>query len=328
MSRKEMKRKQVGRSGLWVPELCIGCMSFGEPDRGGHAWTLPEDLSRQLIRQAYEAGLTFFDTANVYSDGSSEEILGNVLWEIAPRHEIILATKVFGDARPEMQGLSRRLVFQQIDASLKRLKTDYVDLYQIHRWDDKTPVEETMEALHDVVKAGKARYIGASTMFAWQFAKAQHVAKANGWTRFISMQNQINLIYREEEREMIPLCLDQGVGLIPWSPIARGRLARLRGASTARAEKDQFQKKMYDRTGAQDSLIIDEVAAIARELGRPMAHVALAWVRHKPGVAAPIIGFTTSAQLADAVAGLDLTLSAEQVQRLEAHYLPHDLAGF
>lgn len=323
-----MKRKQLGRSGLWVPELCVGCMTFGEPDRGGHTWTLAEGESRILIRQAYEAGLIFFDTANVYSDGSSEEILGSFLWKMASREEIILATKVYGDAQPERQGLSRRLIFQQIDASLKRLKTDHVDLYQIHRWDDTTPIEETMEALHDVVKAGKARYIGASTMFAWQFAKAQEVAKANGWTRFISMQNQINLIYREEEREMIPLCLDQGVGLIPWSPIARGRLARPCGTVTARAETDQFQKKMYEKTETQDGLIIDEVEAIAKELARPMAHVALAWVRQKPGVASPIIGFSKPAHLTDAIAGLDLTLSPEHMQRLEAHYVPHELAGF
>ena len=323
-----MNRRQIGRSGLWVSELCVGCMTFGEPGRGGHPWTLPEDQSRPLIRQAYEAGLNFFDTANVYSDGSSEEILGKALWEMAPREEIILATKVWGDARPERQGLSRRLIFQQIDASLKRLKTDHVDLYQIHRWDGKTPIEETMEALHDVVKAGKARYIGASTMFAWQFAKAQEAAKTNGWTRFISMQNQINLIYREEEREMIPLCLDQGVGLIPWSPIARGRLARPKGAVTARAETDQFQKKMYEKTEAQDGQIIDEVEAVAKELGRPMAHVSLAWVRQKPGVSSPIIGFSIAAQLAEAIAGLDLTLSPEHIRRLEAHYAPHELAGF
>jgi aryl-alcohol dehydrogenase-like predicted oxidoreductase len=321
-------RKQIGRSGLWVSELCIGCMTFGEPNRGGHTWTLPEDQSRSLIRQAYEAGFNFFDTANVYSDGSSEEILGKVLWEMAPREEIILATKVFGDPRPEWQGLSRRLIFQQIDASLKRLKTDHVDLYQIHRWDDKTPIEETMAALHDVVKAGKARYIGASTMYVWQFAKAQEVAKANGWTRFISMQNQVNLIYREEEREMIPLCLDQGVGLIPWSPIARGRLARPRGTVTARAETDNFQKKMYEKTEVQDGLIIDEVEAIARELGRPMAHVALAWVRQKPGVSAPIIGFSKPVQLTEAIAGLDLTLSQDNIQRLEASYVPHVPVGF
>lgn len=323
-----VERKQIGRSGLWVSELCVGCMSFGEPNRGGHAWTLSEADSAKLTRQAYELGLTFFDTANVYSDGSSEEILGNVLWDIAPREEIVLATKVFGDARPERQGLSRRLIFQQIDASLQRLKTDHVDLFQIHRWDDTTPIEETMEALHDVVKAGKARYIGASTMFAWQFAKAQEVAKANGWTRFISMQNQINLIYREEEREMIPLCLDQGVGLIPWSPLARGRLARPVGTETARAGTDGLQKAMYERTEAQDNLIINEVAAIAAELGRPMAHVAQAWVRQKTGVTAPIVGFTKSDQLVDAVAALDLTLEDDHIARLEAPYIPHALAGF
>ena len=323
-----MKHNQLGRSGLWVSELCAGCMTFGEPSRGGHAWTLPEDQSMPLIRQAYEAGINFFDTANVYSDGSSEEILGKVLWNLAPREEIILATKVFGDARPERQGLSRRLIFQQIDASLKRLKTDHVDLYQIHRWDDKAPIEETMEALHDVVKAGKARYIGASSMYAWQFAKAQSVAKTNSWTRFISMQNQVNLIYREEERDMIPLCLDQGVGLIPWSPIARGRLARPQGSETARAKTDIYQKTLYEKTESQDGLIIDAVETIAKELGRPMAHVALAWLRQKAGVTAPIIGYSTSGQLVEAISGLNLTLSPDHIQRLEAPYVPHVPVGF
>jgi 1-deoxyxylulose-5-phosphate synthase len=323
-----IKQKQLGNSGLWVSELCAGCMTFGEPNRGGHQWTLPEEQSAPLIRQAYEAGINFFDTANIYSDGSSEEILGRVLWDLAPREEIILATKVFGDARPERQGLSRRLIFQQIDASLKRLKTDHVDLYQIHRWDNKTPIEETMDALHDVVKAGKARYIGASSMYAWQFAKAQEVAKAHGWTRFISMQNQVNLIYREEERDMIPLCLDQGVGLIPWSPIARGRLARPQGSVTARAKTDIYQKTLYEKTEGQDGLIIDAVEAIAKELGQPMAHVALAWVRQMKGVAAPIIGFSTPAQLAEALSGLDLTLAPDQIQRLEAPYISHAVVGF
>ena len=322
-----MQKRQLGRSGLMVSELCLGCMTFGEPLRGGHTWTLPEDQSRPLIRMAYEAGITFFDTANVYSDGSSEEILGRSLWEMAPRHEFILATKVFGDARPERQGLSRRLIMQHIDASLERLKTDHVDLYQIHRWDPVTPIEETMEALHDVVKAGKARYIGASSMYAWQFAKAQEVARANGWTRFISMQNQINLIYREEEREMIPLCLDQGVGLIPWSPIARGRLARPLGAVTARGETDQFQKLLYGRTEAADAAIIGAVAEVAASLGRPMAQVALAWVRQKPGVAAPIIGFSRPDQFTEALAGLDLVLTADEVALLEASYVPHAPAG-
>lgn len=321
------QRKQIGSSGLWVPELCVGCMTFGDPAKG-RAWSLPEDQSRPLIQKAYEAGLNFFDTANVYGDGSSEEILGNVLWDIAPREEIILATKVFGDVRPERQGLSRRLVFQQIDASLKRLKTDHVDLYQIHRWDPTTPIEETMEALHDVVKAGKARYIGASSMYAWQFAKAQEVARANGWTPFISMQNQINLIQREEEREMIPLCLDQGVGMIPWSPIARGRLARPRGAETVRAKTDDFQALLYQNTEAQDGLIIDTVEAIAKELGRPMAQVALAWVRQKAGVTAPIIGFSKPEQLDEAINGLDLTLTQDQIDQLEAPYVPHLPVGF
>jgi len=322
-----MKLNRLGNSGLQVSELCLGCMTFGEPLRGGHSWTLPEDQSRPLIRMAYEAGITFFDTANVYSDGSSEEILGNVLWDMAPRDEIVLATKVHGDVRPERQGLSRRLILQHIDASLRRLRTDHVDLYQIHRWDPATPIEETMEALHDVVKAGKARYIGASSMYAWQFAKAQEVARANGWTRFISMQNQINLIYREEEREMIPLCRDQGVGLIPWSPIARGRLARPVGTVTNRAEKDQFMQVLYARTEAADSAVIGAVAALSVEIGRPMAQIALAWLRQKLGVAAPIIGFSRPEQFAETLAGLDLILTPDQVTALEAPYVPHAVVG-
>lgn len=322
-----MERKQIGKSGLWVSELCVGCMTFGDPAKE-RAWALPLQESRPLIHMAFEAGINFFDTANVYGDGTSEEILGNVLWEMAPREEIILATKVFGDARPDRQGLSRRLIFQQIDASLKRLKTDHVDLYQIHRWDNTTPIHETMEALHDVVKAGKARYIGASSMYAWQFAKAQEVARASRWTPFISMQNQLNLIQREEEREMIPLCLDQGVGLIPWSPMARGRLARPRGTETLRAKTDGFQSVMYDKTEAQDGMIIDAVEAVAGELGRPMAQVALAWVRQKQGVSAPIIGFSKPEQLGEALGGLDLTMDQDQIDRLEAHYIPHHPAGF
>lgn len=318
-----MKRNRLGRSGLTVSELCLGCMTFGEPLRGGHPWTLPKAQSEPLIRQAYEAGINFFDTANVYSDGSSEEILGDYLWTLAPRDEIILATKVFGDVRPERQGLSRRLFFQQIDASLRRLKTDHVDLYQIHRWDPNTPIEETMEALNDVVKAGKARYIGASTMYAWQFAKAQEVAKASGWTRFISMQNQINLIYREEEREMIPLCLDQGVGLIPWSPIARGHLARPLGTTTPRTEGDAYGRYLYAKTAEADAQVIREVEAVAAETGRTMAQVALAWVRQKPGVTAPIIGFSRPEQFTETLQGLDLTLAPDQIGRLEAPYIPH-----
>ena len=324
-----MKMNRLGRSGLKVSELCLGCMSFGDPARGGHPWTLSRDRSEPLILQAYEAGINFFDTANVYSDGSSEEILGDYLWTIARRDEVVLATKVHGTmlAEPQMRGLSRRSILHNIDASLKRLKTDHVDLYQTHRWDADTPIEETMAALHDVVRSGKARYIGASTMWAWQFAKAQGVARANGWTPFISMQNQINLLYREEEREVIPLCLDQGVGLIPWSPIARGHLARPVGAETDRTAKDAYGRFLFDRTAEADAQVITAVQDLATELDRPMAQVALAWVRQKPGVTAPIIGVTKAEQLADAVAGLSLTLTPDQMARLEARYVPHAPLG-
>ena len=322
-----MQRKQIGRSGLWVSELCIGCMTFGEPTRGGHPWTLPRDQSQPLIAQAVEAGVDFFDTANVYSDGSSEEILGEVLWPLVPRDRIVLATKVFGDADPYFQGLSRRAILRQVDLSLKRLRTDYIDLYQIHRFDPSTPIEETMQALDDLIRWGKVRYIGASTMYAWQFAKMQQVARDSGWTPFISMQNQINLIYREEEREMIPLCLDQGVGLIPWSPIARGRLARPAGAVTARTEADAYGKTLYAATEAADRAVIDAVQAVAEETGRSMAQVALAWVRQKPGVTAPIVGYSRPDQFADILAGLDLVLTSDQVARLEAPYVPRMPAG-
>ena len=324
-----MKTHRIGTSGLKVSELCLGCMSFGDPARGGHQWTLTRDQAEPMIRQAYGSGITFFDTANVYSNGSSEEILGEVLWQIARRDEIVLATKVFGEmtGQAHLKGLSRRAILHNIDASLTRLKTDHVDLYQIHRWDNATPIEETMAALHDVVTAGKARYIGASSMPAWKFAKAQAVARANGWTRFTAMQNQISLLYREEEREMIPLCLDQGVGLIPWSPIARGRLARPVGAETERAAKDAYMKILFDRSQAADAKVIAEVQSLAGELGRPMAQVALAWVRQKPGVSAPIIGVTRADQLTEAVAGLDLSLTPDQIARLEAPYIPHQQIG-
>lgn len=324
-----MRMKRLGASGLQVSELCLGCMTYGEPARGGHPWTLPEAESRLLIRAAVEAGITFLDTANVYSDGSSEEILGDYLWTIARRDEIVLATKVHGlmEAEPHMQGLSRRAILHNIDASLRRLKTDHVDLYQIHRWDYDTPIAETMEALHDVVRSGKARYLGASSMYAWQFAKAQEVARANGWTPFVSMQNQINLIYREEEREMVPLCLDQGVGLIPWSPIARGRLARPWGAVTARTETDAYMKVLYDRTTDADRRMVDTVEAVAAETGRSMAQVAMAWVRQKSGVTAPIVGASRMEQLTDALDGLSLVLTPEQVERLEEPYVPHAVAG-
>ena len=315
---------RLGRSGLQVSELCLGCRSFGEPNRGGHPWTLPKDESRALLRQAIEAGVNFLDTANVYSDGSSEEIMGEVLWHMVRRDEVVLATKVHGVmlAEPQMRGLSRRSILHNIDASLKRLKTDHIDLYQTHRWDNDTPIEETMEALHDVVKSGKARYIGASTMWAWQFAKAQEVARANGWTPFVSMQNQISLLYREDEREMIPLCLDQGAGLIPWSPIARGKLARPAGAQTPRAGQDKYMQYLFSKTEEADARVISAVQALATELGRPMAQVALAWVRQKAGVTAPIIGVTKPEQLTEALAGLDLVLTPGQIAVLEAPYIP------
>ena len=323
-----MERKQIGKSGLFVSELCLGCMTFGEPKRGNHGWTLSQEQSKPLIRQALDAGIDFFDTANVYSDGSSEEILGNILWKWVKRDEIILATKVFGDEDPNWQGLSRRIIMRQIDNSLNRLQTDYVDLYQIHRWDPVTPIEETMEALNDVVRSGKARYIGASSMYAWQFAKAQQVAKENGWARFISMQNQINLIYREEEREMIPLCLDQGVGLIPWSPFARGKLARPVGISTPRAKTDNVLEKMYSRTIDADNAVISTVEAIAKEIGCPMVQVALAWTRQKEGVAAPIIGYTSSDQFEQILGGLELVLDQKMIDRLETPYIPRLPVGF
>lgn len=324
-----MKMHRLGRSGLKVSELCLGCMSFGEPLRGGHPWTLPKDESRDLIAQALEAGINFLDTANVYSDGSSEEILGDVLWHIARRDEIVLATKVHGtmEAEPQMRGLSRRSILHNIDASLKRLRTDHVDLYQIHRWDNDTPIEETMEALHDVVRAGKARYLGASTMWAWQFAKAQEVARRHGWTPFVSMQNQISLLYREEEHEMIPLCIDQGVGLIPWSPIARGKLARPPGALTERTTKDRYMKFLFAKTEEADARVIAAVQTLAAELGRPMAQVAMAWVRQKTGVTAPIVGVTKPAQLAEALGGLDLVLTPGQIAELEAPYIPRAPLG-
>ena len=324
-----MKTHRLGRSGLQVSELCLGCMSFGDPLRGGHPWTLPKDESRDLIRQAIEAGINFLDTANVSSDGSSEEIIGEVLWHIARRDEVVLATKVQGVMlnEPQMVGLSRRSILHNIDASLKRLRTDHVDLYQIHRWDNDTPIEETMEALHDVVKAGKARYLGASTMWAWQFAKAQEAARAHGWTPFVAMQNQINLLYREEEHEMIPLCRDQGVGLIPWSPIGRGKLARPAASVTERSAKDGYMKFLFDKTAEADARVIAAVQSLAAELGRPMAQIAMAWVRQKPGVTAPIVGVTKPDQLAEAIAGLDLVLTPGQMAELEAPYIPRPPLG-
>lgn len=330
-----MQYVKLGNTGLDISRLCLGCMTFGEPDAGTHPWTLGEADSGPIIRHAVEQGINFFDTANSYSAGTSEEILGKWLKAYTRRDETVIATKVFypanmwqGDAQPNEQGLSRKAIFNGIDASLRRLGTDYIDLYQIHRWDYRTPIEETMEALHDVVKAGKARYIGASSMFAWQFAKAQQVAAANGWTRFVSMQNYLNLLYREEEREMIPLCRDQGVGLMPWSPMARGRLTRPQGQQTARILSDESGASFFAGSEVEDGKVIDVVEQVALERGVPMAQVALAWVLNTPGVSAPIVGASKPAQLDDAIAALELKLTAEEIARLEAPYVPHKVTGF
>jgi aryl-alcohol dehydrogenase-like predicted oxidoreductase len=299
-------------------------MSYGVPDRGQHAWTLPEPQSRPFIRRALDLGINFFDLANVYSDGTTEEIVGRALLDYARRDDVVIATKVCHRMRPGPNGagLSRKAIMMEIDASLKRLRTDHVDLYQIHRWDPRTPIEETMEALHDVVKSGKARYIGASTMWAWQFAKAQHVAERGGWTRFISMQNFFNLLYREEEREMMPLCRDQGVALMPWSPLGRGRLARPWAESTLRNETDEVNLRLLRQAQQSDQSIIEAVEGLARQRGVTMAQVALAWVLRHPGVASPIVGATRIEHLDQAVAALGLQLSDEECAGLERPYLP------
>jgi aryl-alcohol dehydrogenase-like predicted oxidoreductase len=321
-----MRYQKLGKTGLEVSMVTLGCMSWGDATRGGHQWVLDEDAGRRIIKDALDAGINFFDTANVYAAGSSEEYTGRALNDFASREEVVLATKVHGRMRPGPNGagLSRKAILTEIDASLRRLGTDYVDLYQIHRWDPQTPIEETMEALHDVVKAGKARYIGASSMYAWQFAKAQHVAERNGWTPFVSMQNHYNLLYREEEREMLPLCLDQGVGVIPWSPLARGRLTRDWDASTARAETDEFGATLYRD---EDKAVVEKVAEVADRRGVARAQVALAWLLAQPAVTSPIVGVTKPQHLADAVAAVDLDLSAEEVEELGADYVPHAIAG-
>jgi len=321
-----MRWVKLGSTGLDVSPICLGCMSYGASDRGTHAWSLDEDASRPFFRDAIEAGINFFDTANVYSDGTSEEFTGRALAEFGNRDELVVATKVHGRMRrgPNGAGLSRKAILSEIDHSLRRLGMDYVDLYQIHRFDPTVPVEETMEALHDVVRAGKARYIGASSMFAWQFAKLQHTADVNGWTRFVTMQDHYNLLYREEEREMLPLCVDQGVGAIPWSPLARGRLTRDWDATTARSETDEFGKTLYRDS---DQAIVDAVAEVASARGVSRAQVALAWLLRHPAVSAPIIGATKPEHLSDAVAAADLLLTDDEVKALEAPYEPHRIAG-
>jgi aryl-alcohol dehydrogenase-like predicted oxidoreductase len=327
-----MNYVRLGKSGLKVSRICLGCMSFGVPERGPHPWSLPEGEARPLIRQAIEAGINFVDTANVYSDGTSEEIVGKLLKEFATRDEIVLATKVHGRMRPDANGagLSRKAILSEIDHSLQRLGVDYVDLYQIHRWDYDTPIEETLEALHDVVKAGKARYIGASSMYAWQFAKSLYLADLNGWTRFVSMQNHYNLMYREEEREMMPLCLAEAVGVIPWSPLARGRLARPWKVdnNTPRSTGDVFGSTLYASTEEADRKVVEALQSLAAERGVPAAQIALAWLLTKPYVTAPIIGATKPQHISDAIAATQLTLTPEEVARLEAHYQPHPVLGF
>jgi len=320
---------RLGRTGLEISRICLGCMSFGEPNRGNHPWTMGEAASRPFIRKALDLGINFFDTANVYSDGTSEEILGKALLDYARRDEVVIATKVHGRMHPgpNGSGLSRKAIFAEIDASLKRLGTDHVDLYQTHRWDDAVPIEETLEALNDVVRAGKALFIGASSMHAWQFAKSLAVSEKHGWARFQTMQNYVNLLYREEEREMLPLCRAEGIGVIPWSPLARGRLTRDWDSSSARAETDSFGKTLYARTADADRKVVEAVAAVAARLGRPRAQVALAWVLHKPGVSAPIVGATRLEQLDDAVAALSLQLAPEDIAELEAPYVPHAVIG-
>ena len=327
-----MNYVRLGSTGLKVSRICLGCMTYGVPERGNHTWTLPEEQSRPFIKRALDLGINFFDTANAYSDGTSEEIVGRALRDHARRDELVLATKghhAWRDA-PNTGGLSRKALFTAVDDSLRRLGTDYIDLYQTHRWDYHTPIAETLEALHDIVKSGKVRYIGASSMYAWQFAKALHLAKENGWTRFVSMQPHYNLLYREEEREMLGLCQDEGIGVIPWSPLARGKLARpwSDDAGTARSGSDLYARTLYDKTAEADRRIVDRVAEVAAAKGIPQSQVALAWILGKPVVTAPIIGASKPHHLDDAVAALSVTLTPEEIAALEAPYIPHAVAGF
>ena len=327
-----MKYTKLGNTGTTVSRICLGCMSFGDSQAGvttGQGWALPEEDSRAIIKRALELGINFFDTANTYSGGTSEEFVGRALKDMANRDEIVVATKVYFPVEREglnLQGLSRKHIMQAIDASLKRLGMDYVDLYQIHRWDPNTPIEETMEALNDVVKAGKARYIGASSMYAWQFAKAQQVAKEHGWQRFVTMQNLYNLIYREEEREMIPLCADQGVKQIVWSPQAKGRLARKPGTVTQRYENEAVGKRFFPEDESNLE-IIRRVEKVAEDKGIPMGQVALSWLLSKPTVAAPIVGATKITHLEEACGAVDVTLTEDEVKYLEEAYIPHAITG-
>ena len=325
-----MNYTKLGNTGMDVSRICLGCMGFGDAERWVHKWVLNEENSRPIIKKALELGINFFDTANVYSIGASEEILGRALKDFANRDEVVIATKVHGKMHdgPNGAGLSRKAILSEIDNSLKRLETDYVDLYQIHRWDYETPIEETMEALNDVVRAGKVRYLGASAMWAWQFQKALHVADKNGWTRFVSMQDHLNLIYREEEREMLPLCRAEGIGSIPYSPLASGRLTRdWSSESTLRSETDEIAKKKYDSTADTDKKVVERVAEIAQKHGTSRTHIALAWLLQKGPVTAPIIGATKLSHLEEAVGALSVKLTPEEVNYLEEPYVPHRIVG-
>jgi 1-deoxyxylulose-5-phosphate synthase len=327
-----MEYVRLGRSGLKVSRIALGCMTYADPAKGSHPWIFDEEQSQPFFRQAIELGINFFDSANAYGGGSSEEVLGRAIKKYARRDEVVIGTKVFNRMRPDAngRGLSRKAIMTEIDQSLKRLGMDYVDLYQIHRFDTETPVEETLEALHDVVKAGKALYIGASSMLSWQFAKMLYVSDHNGWARFISMQNHMNLIYREEEREMMSLCVEEGIGMTPWSPLARGRLTRPWGqnAPTDRAATDKYAKTLYMATEDADRQVIDQVGAVAAARGVPYAQVALAWLLQKPAVASPVVGATKPEHLADAAAAVDLRLTAEEVAMLEQPYVPHAVMAF
>lgn len=323
-----MQYHLLGQTDLRVSRLCLGCMTFGEPDRGKHAWTLPEDSSRPIIQRALEGGINFFDTANSYSDGSSEEIVGRALRDFARREDVVVATKVYHQVGDLEEGLSRAQILRSIDDSLRRLGMDYVDLLQIHRWDYRTPIEETLETLDEVVKSGKARFIGASSMHARQFAQALALQKTNGWAPFVTMQDHYNLIYREEERDMLPLCVQEGVAVIPWSPLARGRLTRPWGETTARLVSDEFGQTLYSTTEENDEQIAGELERVAEEIEASRAQTALAWLLSKPGVAAPIIGASREDQLEELLNAVDLTLTPEQISAMEAPYQAHQVVGF
>lgn len=325
-----MEYIRLGKTGLKVSRLCLGCMSFGDSSKGWHKWIMDEEAGRPILRRALEAGINFFDTANIYAGGTSEEVIGRAFKDFARRDEIVIATKAHGawGQGPNQGGLSRKALMQAVDDSLTRLGTDYIDLYQIHRWDDETPIEETMEALNDIVRAGKARYIGASSMYARQFQRAVNISRANGWAQFVSMQNYVNLMYREEEREMLPFCQEEGIGVIPWSPLARGKLTRPAGEETLRSQTDPINKRLFNAMEDNDRAVIGEVERVAKARGVSMAHVAMAWVLAKDVITAPIVGVSKMSHLDDALGSLDVKLSSEEIAQLEAVYQPHPVLGF